>query len=134
MLNIPTNRAQTFRLFMAKFFSRNFRFCLLAALLAAITLSGCAGPIGVTPVTPHQSYQLQAINPLSAGKMSNDATAVLHRYNLVASFEDAPLETILKLHDISRTDNRRDLLSLSMGLPAVPYGGLRCLIPCALTR
>ncbi|MGB3211429.1 MAG: hypothetical protein WBB19_12050 [Desulforhopalus sp.] len=78
--------------------------------MASVVITGCASPVGVNQISPEKSYQLQTINPLGSGMISNRATAVLHRYNLVESFDDAPLQTILDLYSISTTDDRRDLL------------------------
>lgn len=83
---------------------------LLASLLLIVILSGCAAPIGVTRVSPRDSYNLSTDNALSVGKLSDSAMAVLQRYNLLKVYADAPLKTLQILHDIGKKDDRRDLL------------------------
>jgi pimeloyl-ACP methyl ester carboxylesterase len=83
---------------------------LLLPLPILLVLAGCAGPIGVKQISPKESYEIRATNPLGSGQISDSAAAVLHRYNLLESLKKAPLQTILNLHDISRKDKRRDLL------------------------
>ena len=53
---------------------------------------------------------LSTVNPMGHGEMSNNVTTVLHRYNLVKTFAAEPEKTIQQLHDLTRTDDRRDLL------------------------
>jgi pimeloyl-ACP methyl ester carboxylesterase len=86
------------------------RHTLLPLLLLILVLSGCAGPVGVRRVSPENSYMLSTVNPMGQGEMSNNAMTVLHRYNLVKTFADDPEKTIQHLHDLTRTDDRRDLL------------------------
>lgn len=86
------------------------RHSLLPLLLVFLVLSGCAGPVGVSRISPEDSYMLSTVNPMGHGKMSNNATTVLHRYNLVKTFTADPEKTIQQLHDLTRTDDRRDLL------------------------
>jgi len=83
---------------------------VLAILLAIMVLSGCAGPIGVTRVSPQDSYNISTDNALGAGKPSESTKAVLQRYNLLDLLVEDPLKTIKTLQDIGRTDDRRDLL------------------------
>ena len=80
-------------------------------LLLIFLLSGCAPPIGITKVTPQESYQIATTNPLSqAGTLSNKAKAVLHRFNLLEVYDSNPQQALLNLHKIALTDERRDLL------------------------
>jgi len=83
---------------------------LLPLLLVFLMLSGCAGPVGVSRISPEDSYMLSTVNPMGHGEMSNNVTTVLHRYNLVKTFADDPEKTIQQLHDLTGTDDRRDLL------------------------
>lgn len=83
--------------------------CLAPLLLVGI-LAGCATPVGVTRVPAQKSYRLSTSNPLNQAVVSNSAKAVLHRYNLVETFNDSPKETIRFLHDIAMRDDRRDIL------------------------
>lgn len=83
---------------------------LFTLLLLFPLLSGCAGPVGVTRVSPENSYILSTANPLSHGEMSNSVASVLNRYNLLTSFAKEPEDTIRRLHGLTRTDDRRDLL------------------------
>jgi pimeloyl-ACP methyl ester carboxylesterase len=87
-----------------------FRHSLLPLLLLILVLSGCAGPVGVRRISPENSYMLSTENPLGQGKMSNNATTVLHRYNLVKKIADDPEKTIQQLHDLTKIDDRRDIL------------------------
>ena len=82
------------------------------ALLIAIAVAsaGCSTPIGVTRVTPEESYQIASRNPLTSGELSNDAKAVLHRYNLGEVNDSDPLQAIMQLHRIALHDDRRDVL------------------------
>jgi pimeloyl-ACP methyl ester carboxylesterase len=80
-------------------------------LLLIFLLSGCAPPIGITKVTPQESYQIATTNPLSqAGTLSNNAKAVLNRFNLLEVYDSNPQRALLNLHKIALTDERRDLL------------------------
>ncbi|MGY6217472.1 esterase/lipase family protein [Methylolobus aquaticus] len=81
-------------------------------LLIAVALgcSGCSTPIGVTRVTPEESYQIASRNPLTNAELSNDAKAVLHRYNLGDVYESDPWQAIMQLHRIALKDDRRDVL------------------------
>jgi hypothetical protein len=80
-------------------------------LVLIFLLSGCAPPIGVTKVTPEESYQIATTNPLNhEGTLSNKAKAVLHRYNLLEVYDSNPQQARLDLHKIALTDERRDLL------------------------
>jgi len=83
---------------------------LLAFLLSVAVVSGCAGPIGVTRITPQQSYNLKTENSLGDGIISDNSKSVLQRYNLLDVQDDEPLETIRVLQGISKEDDRRDIL------------------------
>lgn len=85
-------------------------FRMVAISLLLFTLSGCAGPMGVTKVSPASSYQLSTSNPLGHGKMSDSVRSVLQRYDLFETFIDDPGKAIQVLDDITRIDDRRDLL------------------------
>ncbi|MBM4201980.1 MAG: hypothetical protein FJ189_11940, partial [Gammaproteobacteria bacterium] len=76
----------------------------------AIASSGCSTPIGVTRVTPEESYQIATRNPLTSAELSNDARAVLHRYNLAEVRDSDPWQAMTQLHRIALTDDRRDVL------------------------
>jgi hypothetical protein len=80
-------------------------------LLLNVLLTGCAPPIGITKVTPEESYQIATTTPLSqVGTLSNKVKAVLHRYNLLEIYDSNPQQALLDLHKIALTDERRDLL------------------------
>jgi pimeloyl-ACP methyl ester carboxylesterase len=97
-------------------FSYGKSFCLLeygrilTLLLSIVVLSGCAGPIGVTKVSPHESYNLNTENALEDGKISEDSKTILQRYNLLAVQSEEPWKTIEALNVISQSDDRRDIL------------------------
>lgn len=79
-------------------------------LLMVLLLTGCAGPVGVTRISPTDSYVRSTINPLNQGEISNTVAAVLHRYNRLADYKSDPVGTIQYLHERSKSDERRDLL------------------------
>lgn len=84
--------------------------CLtLGILLVPLMLSGCANPIGVTRVSPQESYNQSTASALGTDRLSESSKAVLERYNLMKTLDD-PTTTIRQLNDICRTDERRDLL------------------------
>ena len=83
---------------------------VLLSLLLILVLSGCAGPIGVSRVSPQNSYTLSTDNALGAEKISDNTKAVLQRYNLLKELTKDPLNALEILNDISKTDDRRDVL------------------------
>jgi len=83
--------------------------CLAPILLLGI-LAGCATPVGVTRVSAEKSYRLSTTNPLNKGVLSNSAKAVLHRYNLLDTFNKDPQNVIQFLHETAVKDDRRDIL------------------------
>lgn len=82
----------------------------VTVLLLALFLAGCAGPVGVTRISPTDSYIRSTANPLSQGEISNTVAAVLHRYNRLEVYKNDPVGTIQYLHERSQSDERRDLL------------------------
>jgi hypothetical protein len=93
------------KLFCPTNFSR-----FMALFLSVAVLSGCAGPIGVTRVSPQESYNLNTENSLGDGIISDSSKAILQRYNLIDAQTEKPFETIQALHVISKSDDRRDIL------------------------
>ncbi len=83
---------------------------LTAILMVGLSLAGCAAPYGVTKVSPQDSYNLSVENVLGADKLSDSTKVVLQRYNLFEILAEEPLKAIQNLHDITRTDERRDIL------------------------
>jgi pimeloyl-ACP methyl ester carboxylesterase len=79
-------------------------------LLLSLVLSGCSVPIGVTTVSPQDSYNLRHDNAMGKGRASDDIKTVLQRYNLLELLDKDPLKAIQSLHDVSKTDDRRDIL------------------------
>jgi len=73
-------------------------------------LAGCATPIGIHQVTPHESYRELMTNPLTEGVASNATNIVLRRFNLVGECEKDPAAVIAYLHDKALHDDRRDTL------------------------
>lgn len=72
---------------------------------------GCAAPVGVTKVSPKESYQIANMNSLSdEGKVSNNTKAVLQRFNLLDLYDKNPQLAIGNLYQIALLDQRRDLL------------------------
>jgi len=87
------------------------RFSIAAVLLICLAfLSGCATPVGVNRVSPQEAHKDAYANPLSAGKLSDQARYVLNRYGLLQKFDDEPAETIALLHEKALHDDRGDIL------------------------
>lgn len=84
------------------------RFGLLLSTL--YLLAGCATPIGIHQVSPHQSYRELMANPLTEGVASNATNIVLRRVNLVGEYKNDPAPVIAYLHDKALYDDRRDIL------------------------
>ena len=94
----------------------------LVCSVVLLWLTGCAAPIGVTKITPEESYQIATENPLShSGKLNNDTKGVLHRFNLLELYNLDPREAILSLHQAALKDDRRDLL-FSLAEISYAYG------------
>ena len=79
-------------------------------LLAVVLLAGCATPIGIRQVSPHDSYRESMANPLTEGVASNATNILLRRFNLVRESERSPAGVIEYLHDEALHDDRRDTL------------------------
>ena len=82
--------------------------CLV--VICALSAAGCAPPIGVTRVTPEESYRATTGSPLTSGELSADARAVLHRHDLNDLQQADPWQAIIRLHQIALRDERRDVL------------------------
>jgi len=79
-------------------------------LLAIVLLAGCATPIGIREVAPHDSYRESMANPLTEGVTSNATNIVLRRFDLAKEYERSPAGVIEYLHDEALRDDRRDTL------------------------
>ena len=79
-------------------------------LMAVVLLAGCASPIGIRQVSPHDSYRASMSNPLTEGVTSNATNMVLHRFDLSREYERNPAGAIDYLHDKALNDDRRDIL------------------------
>jgi pimeloyl-ACP methyl ester carboxylesterase len=79
-------------------------------LSAVILLAGCATPIGIQQVSPHDSYRELMANPLTEGVASNATNIVLRRFDLVREYDKDPAAVITYLHDKALHDDRRDTL------------------------
>jgi len=86
------------------------RFNAIALIFLLVLLTGCAGPIGVTRLSPQDSYRLSTANALGEAQMSDSTKTVLQRYNLLQKLDQAPLQAIRALHEIGKSDDRRDIL------------------------
>jgi pimeloyl-ACP methyl ester carboxylesterase len=64
----------------------------------ALTVSGCATPIGVTRGSTQEIYRALTANVLSAGEPSAWSKQALHRNNLTEQFDDDPVATLAELH------------------------------------
>jgi len=90
---------------------RIIRYSAEAVLLICLAfLSGCATPVGVNRVSPQEAYQDAYANPLSAGRLSDQARYVLNRYGLLQGFDSEPAKTIALLHEKALRDDRGDIL------------------------
>lgn len=83
---------------------------LVPILAALLILSACGQPIGVTRVTPVDSYRDATRNVLADDGLSHAAAAVLQRHNLLASYQDSPRAAIAALQRVALRDGRRDIL------------------------
>lgn len=81
-----------------------------AVLTMALVIQGCTPPIGVTKVTPVEAYKLATQSPLTGDGNSNEALAVLQRYNLYSLYQQNPGEALSQLHQKALVDDRRDIL------------------------
>ena len=79
-------------------------------LLAVVLLAGCATPIGIQQVSPHDSYRESLANPLTEGVTSNATNIVLRRFDFTREHERNPAGVIEYLHDKALHDDRRDTL------------------------
>lgn len=86
------------------------RMYVVTMLMLGLSLAGCAAPYGVTRVSPQDSYNLSVENVLGTGKISVTTKDVLQRYNLLDMLSEDPITTIQDLHEIAKTDERRDIL------------------------
>ena len=73
----------------------NVLFRVVALLFIA---SGCATPIGVQYVDPHEGYQSLTANILSAERPSSFSARELMNLNLYQRFEDAPEKALAEMH------------------------------------
>lgn len=78
--------------------------------VGSLFLTACSQPIGVKPVEPVDSYVMATRTPLSGSEPSQDAKAVLHRYNLLEAYDNDPKAVLAQLHGMALKDDRRDHL------------------------
>lgn len=64
----------------------------------ALSLQGCATPVGTNPVDIQTGYQLNTMSALSAGEASESAKMVLRRNGLLNRFETEPETVLAELH------------------------------------
>ena len=81
--------------------------CLLPVLL--LLLTSCATPVGADKTSARVAYSRVSANALE-GKCSSASRSVLHRYDLEKKYAQDPAQTLLSLHELACTDERRDLL------------------------
>lgn len=74
------------------------------------SLAGCSPPVGLTKVTPQESYRASTLNSLTEDGISSEAMTVLHRHDLDGLYHDDPAAALHKLHSIALKDERRDIL------------------------
>ena len=80
----------------------------IASLL--LFLSACGPPVGVTRVTPKESYQQATRNALSDDGVGNETVTVLRRHNLDGRYNTQPADALRQLNRIALRDGRRDIL------------------------
>ncbi len=71
---------------------------LLLCLSLLVGVAGCATPIGVRSIDPHEAHRRLTANVLSTGDPSAWSTQALHRANLFERFKDDPEATLAELH------------------------------------
>lgn len=71
---------------------------MAAGVAVALSLQGCATPVGTNPVDIQTGYQLNTINALSTGEASEPAKMVLRRNGLLNRFETEPETVLAELH------------------------------------
>lgn len=109
--NRPTRKipaAETSR----RFWSRNLRTWSMRTALVltlAVSVFGCATPIGVRKVPADITYQENTANALGSNVLSYDTQIVLYRFDLVQRFEKEPAAVIALLQEKASKDPRRDL-------------------------
>ncbi len=88
--------------------TRTVRLSILS--VALFMLSACGPPIGVTRVTPEDSYQQATRTALSDGHVGNETITVLRRHNLNGLYQSDPVTALRQLNGIAVRDGRRDIL------------------------
>jgi len=83
---------------------------IVLLLMSLLLMAGCATPVGVDKVSPRDAYLDAYANPLSAGKLSDQAKYVLNRYDLLNKYDSEPAATIAALHEKALHDDRGDIL------------------------
>jgi pimeloyl-ACP methyl ester carboxylesterase len=83
---------------------------LFILYMALFMLSACGPPIGVTRVTPEDSYQQATHIALSDGHVGNETITVLRRHNLDGLYQSDPATALRQLNGIAVRDDRRDIL------------------------
>lgn len=75
------------------------RVCLLATLAAVfLWMGGCASPVGVRYLEPHEAYRKMTENVLSGSALSAPTVQILHRSGLEEVFRREPGRAIASLH------------------------------------
>lgn len=83
---------------------------VMLLLMSLLLMAGCATPVGVDKVSPRDAHLDAYANPLSAGKLSDQAKYVLNRYDLLNKYDSEPAATIAALHEKALHDDRGDIL------------------------
>ncbi len=83
---------------------------ILLVIGVNLALSGCGTPVSVTKISEEEAYLAATRNPLSGDHMSDAATAVLHRFNLLEIYEKQPEVALKRLYQQALEDDRRDIL------------------------
>ena len=81
-----------------------------AAAFLILVSAGCGGAVGTTDVGFRQAYEQINTNALLDPQYSATSKNVLQRYNMGDPFRDDPFGCLQALHQMIRTDNRRDLI------------------------
>jgi pimeloyl-ACP methyl ester carboxylesterase len=84
--------------------------CSFLVMLSAAWLSGCATHVGVKPAGLRGAYEEINASALTASKPGTNTRIVLHRYDLIKTYEKDPEAALNTLHQkVDGEDDRRDL-------------------------
>lgn len=83
---------------------------LATLIILPILLTACGPPVGVSRVTPEESYRQATRTALSDEGISSETLTVLRRHNLDGLYETDPAAALRQLNRVAVQDGRRDIL------------------------